>query len=224
MTIHKLLHDALKKDIVIDSAQPQKIADNGQFDFYSKRLAIGAATSIQQWAEEDASDLDSGENFADRLFALLIGVIDEDINGKLSSDQQEDFQEVREYAAQYMARLGVDSDDAESILNDWDKEAAERARDVVISNLPDGDESANDDINQFVFGTDSTAFDSATYRKMIAVRDGKKTIVKVRVSGHFTMSPAQIIALKKARLKSKTHASIRSRQRSLAMRKEMGVH
>ena len=223
MTHRTLIQEALHKNFTMDSAKPDDAQNAAAFDFHSKNLAISASASVQQWAEEDEGDLGASETFADRLFALLIGIIDEDINGKLTSNQQDEFQYIREYAAQYMRRHGVDTDDVEAILNDWDTDAAERARDVIVSSLPDGDEAA-DDINQFVFGVKATTLDSATYRPTVAIRDGQKAIVKIRIAGHFTMSPAQKTALKRARLKAKSPAAIRRREHSLALRKKMGIH
>lgn len=250
-TFNELMRDALamRKDPKPSGAEQGTTLDSAGGDFDSdgdydvKRLALAVGSSVQTWAEDD--DLADGETYADRLFALLLGIVDENKDGELSDDEQEEFSDVCEYAGQYLARHGVDEDDAATLLSEWDDDTAERVRDVLVGNLPEGDDAAKD-INDFAFGgntmdsandiTMDKAFQTPTghkqvtkgknkavYKTVVVVRGGQKTFARKRVSGKVRLSPAQKASIAKARIHSKTAQAIRNWRKSMGMRKQLGV-
>ena len=196
-------------------------------DYDDAQGGINAASIIQQWAETD--DLDQGETLADRLFQLILGSVDEDIDGELSDSEQDEFDDLCDYAGQYLSRLGVSAEDVSALLNDWDDNAAERVLDQVLNSLPDGD-AALDDINGFVFDT-SEALDSAAmskraggiYKKVRVIRQGVLKDARVRIGGSVKVSPKVKAHLAKVRGKSKSAAAIRKWKRSMGMRRKSGL-
>ena len=250
-TFNELMRDALamRKDpkpsglergVTLDSAGGGS-SDYGDYDV--KRLALAVGSSVQTWAED--GDLADGETYADRLFALFVGIVDENKDGELSDDEQEEFADVCEYAGQYLTRHGVDEDDAMALLSEWDDDTAERVRDVLVGNLPEGDGAA-EDINDFAFGgntmdsasgvTMDKAFQAPTghgqetkgknkagYKTVVVVRGGQKTFARKRITGKVRLSPAQKASIAKARLHSKSSQAIRNWRKSIKMRKQLGI-
>ena len=211
----------------------------GGADFHERRIALNAAASVQTWAEDDS--LSEGETYSDRLMALLVGIVDEDKNGELDDAEMEQFDIAREAAAQYLERLGVEQDDIEALLDEWDDDAAERVRDFVASQLPDG-ESAAEDMNEFVFGEEAEepVFDKAfqapkgagqvsrgknkaVYKTTVVVRRGVKTFARKRIAGKVRLTPAQKLSIKKARMLSHRGPANKLRARSMRLRKRWGV-
>lgn len=210
--------------VALDSASDPDM--DGDFD--DAQGGITAASIVQQWVETD--DLDQGETLADRLFQLILGSVDEDIDGEVSDAEQEEFDDLCDYAGQYLSRLGVPDDDVSALLNEWDDNAAERVVDQVLNNLPDGD-SALDDINGFVFDTSGVTLDSATiskrgsgiYKKVRVIRQGKLTEARVRIGGSVKVSSKVKAHLAKVRGKSKSAAALRKWKRSMGMRRKSGL-
>ena len=209
----------------MDSASSPPLS--GADDYTSKDIALKASTAIHQWAETD--DLDDGESYADRLLALMIGIADANHDGDITEDEQWVLTVALNTAWDYMSTLGVDDEDCNALLNDWDADAADRVRDLVASVLPDGDE-ADARINAFVFDDDqSPVFDTASvrldaaYRKVIAVRDGKKVRINKRISGQAKLSALQKIAIRKAQAKSHSASAVMKRARSMRIRHNMGL-
>lgn len=209
--------------IALDSASDPDM--DGDFD--DAQGGITAASIVQQWAETD--DLDPGETLADRLFQLILGSVDEDIDGELSDAEQEEFDDLCDYTGQYLARLNVPNEDISALLNDWDDNAAERVVDQVLKNMPDGDD-ALDDINGFVFDT-SEALDSAAmskrgggiYKKVRVIRQGVLKEARVRIGGSVKVSPKVKAHLAKVRGKSKSAAALRKWKRSMGLRRKSGL-
>lgn len=188
-----------------------------------------AASTIQQWAEVD--DLDDGETAADRLMAMMVGIADSNKDGELSDDEQEVVGTALEASWEYLSSLGVPDDDISLLLNDWDVAAGERIRDLVASVLPDGDDAASAAVDAFTFGPDDqeAMLDStgavldAAYKKVVAVRRGKKVRINKRISGTVRLSAKQKVAIRKAGMKSHSAAALARRMKSLRVRKSLGM-
>jgi hypothetical protein len=134
----------------LDSAEPEP-GDFGANGYTMADIALSAAAAVQQWAETD--DLDEGETLADRLQALMIGVADANQDGEITEDEQGVLDVALNAAWGYLACAGVSDEDASALLNDWDAETADRVLDFVASSLPEGEEAADADLDDFVFGS-----------------------------------------------------------------------
>lgn len=203
--------DVQLDNVRLDATEP--FADQW-IDAHAAELA---ASAVQQWAETD--ELGEGEGYADRLLTLLVGAVDEDIDGDLSEEESDDLLELTNAAADYLASLGVADDDIDALLNDWDNEAGERVQELVVGKLADGADAAG-----FVFGdgSDEAALD-AVYKKTIAVRKGKKVRINKRVSGTVRLSAAQKVAVAKMRRKSNTGIAKLRRKKSVRIRQKLGL-
>lgn len=205
----------------LDSAQADPCFD-GASDYAGKDYSLRAASAVQQWAETD--DLDDGESFADRLMSLVVGIVDSNKDGEITPDEQELLDIVLNSAWDYLVKLGVSDDDASALLNDWDADAGERVRDLVASVLPEGEEAAGDDLDDFAFGSgDQEPALDAAYKKVIAVRGGKKVRINKRISGTVRLSGKQKMAIKKMQIKSHGAVATMRRMKSLRIRRKSGL-
>lgn len=194
-----------------------------------ERLRLDAAVSIRQWAEGD-DDYDPGETSADRLMSLLAGTVDPMLDGEMGEDESTLFDMVRDAGWDYMASLGVDDDDISLVLNDFDSAASDRVREYIAAELPDDEDGDDEDLTNFVYGPEAeeSIFDSAlrldaTYKKKIAIRDGKKVRINKRVAGRVRLSAAQKLALKKASRKAHRAGARLKRLRSMKRRAKSGM-
>lgn len=199
----------------------QEGADSGDFD--RMQDALRAAALVQQWADDDG--LEDGETLADRLFALCVGMVDENKDGEIGNEEMPALLSLLEQVGEYLLYHGADDDDVNALLNDWDDATAERVRDVVVSSLPDSGDDGADDANAFTFGDGATeaVLDAASYRQVAAVRDGKRVMVKKRIAGTVRLSGAQKAALKKARMKAQSSDAKRKRAKSMRLRRSMNL-
>lgn len=197
---------------------------DGTGDYASTDIDLKVAAAIQEWAETDASDLDDGEGYADRLFAMLVGIADVDMDGEISDDEADVVEMAADSAWDYLSEKGVSDDDLEALLNDWDNDVAARVHELVVSKLPDGDEASADDIDAFAFGdgSDEAALD-ATYKKKVVVRKGKKMRVLKRVSGTIRLSAKQKLSVRKMLRKSHGAKATMRRAKSMRVRRQMGI-
>lgn len=154
MNMSEMLRAALKARPplmpALDSAEADAQGDLGASGYTEADIALSAAAVLQQWAETD--DLDEGETSADRLQALMIGVADANQDGEITEDEQGVLDVALNAAWDYLARAGVPDEDASALLNDWDAETADRVLDLLASYLPEGEEAADADLDDFVFG------------------------------------------------------------------------
>lgn len=195
-------------------------------DYAANDIAMKAAASVQQWAETD--DLDEGETQADRLLALMVGIADANKDGELTDEENDVVQLALSAAFDYLTSHGVDEDDAEKLLNNWDPATAERVRDMLAASLPDGEDASDADLDNFVFSDEDqeSAFDScldAVYRKTFAIRGGKKVRINKRISGTVRLSAKQKLAIRKASMKSHSAGAMMRRMKSMRLRKKMGL-
>lgn len=186
-------------------------------DYTSTDIAIKSAAAVQEWAETSPDDLDTGEGLGNRLLALLLGIADVDMDGEVGEDEQGVLDMALDAADQYLSEKGVSREDVDALLNDFDDDVAARVQELIASRLPDGEEAAAADINDFVFGdgSDEAAMD-AVYKKKIAFRKGKKTLIRKRVSGHVRLSAKQKVAVRK--MLRKTHSAAAQMHRAKSMR------
>lgn len=211
----------------LDSAKDGEDTGSPAANFTASFLASAAAAAIQQWAETD--DLDDGETYADRLVALMVGIVDANKDGELSEDEQSLLGDALNSGWDYLSSLGASDEDISALLNDWDVDAAERIRDLVAGVLPEGDDAASAAIDAFVFGPDDqeAVMDSVTldaaYKKVVAVRRGKKVRINKRVAGTVRLSAKQKVAIRKAGMKAHSAVAMARRMKSLRVRKQAGL-
>lgn len=187
-------------------------------------LRLELASALAAWAETEQDDLDGGETYTDRLNALLVSVIDSNKDGEISDKEADCLEIVYNIAAEWLAVKGVDESDISALLNDDDDEVAENVIDLVRGQLPDGEDAEQKEINDFAgLGSvaDSAVMD-ATYKKAVAFRNGKKTIIKKRVSGKVRLTSAQKMAIAKAQRKANSGPARMKRLKSIAKRVKAG--
>lgn len=230
MSMSEILRAAMKqkgrkqKPVLDDAGEGQALS--GADDYTVHDISMAAVAAVQQWAETD--DLDDGESYADRLMALIVGVADSNKDGEITEEEQGVLSVALNAGWDYLVKLGVTEEDAGSLLNDWDDEAADRVRDLVASVLPEGEDESGSEIDNFVFSDEDqeSALDAvldAVYRKKLVVRNGKKVRVNKRISGVVRLSPKQKVAIRKARMKSHSAGAMMRRMKSMRLRRKSGL-
>lgn len=217
--------------VVLDAAAD--MAASAAADYAAADLRLKAASVVQTWAATTDADLDDGETLADRLLSMIIGVADANQDGELDDDESAVCEEVAGYVWDYLSAKGVSEDDCDALLNQWNADAAVRVQDVVAADLGNaGDEGADADLDTFAFDSDSDAsvFDSAghlvldaTYKKKVAIRNGKKVRINKRISGHVKLSAKQKVAIRKMLTKSHSSAATMRRMKSMRVRRKSGL-
>lgn len=226
MSIQEALRNAMKRREsprkTLDSADGDDSELFGAEDFTIADITLAATAAIQQWVETD--DLAKGETLADRLLALMVGVADANKDGEITEDEHGVLDVALNAAYDYLLDKGVSDEDADSLLNDYDNDAAERVRDLIASVLPDGDDAASEDLDIFAFGPgDQEPAMDAAYKVKFAIRGGKKTRIRKRISGTVRLSAAQKVAIRKAQMKSHNATARMRRMKSMNMRRKMGL-
>lgn len=208
---------------VLDSIDEDSVAAAAQA-YAMQSVAMQAAAAAQEWAETTPEDLEEGEGLADRLWALLVGIADENQDGELDEAEQAVVETAGTAVWEYLSGKGVSDDDIDAIMNgepDAANAAADRVVQMLAAKLPDDDEAA-DDMDDFAFSDQGAVFD-AVYKKKMAIRDGKKVRVMKRISGRVVLTSKQKVAIKKAALKSRSAAAVHKRMKSMRKRKAMGL-
>ena len=199
--------------------------DSDQFgpasDYASTDVALKAVAAVQEWVETD--DLERGETLADRLFAILVGIADADMDGEIGDDEAGVFEMAANAAWDYLDSKGVPEDDISALLNDFDTDAADRVQELLAERLPDG-EAADAELDAFVFGDGSDeAVMDAVYKKRLVVRGGKKVRVNKRISGTVRLTSKQKMAVRKMLRKSHSAGAQMRRAKSMRIRKRMSA-
>lgn len=216
--------EARAKKPILDAAGDAPAALVGVDDFTMKDIALSAVAAIQQWAETDTSELDSGETMADRLMSLMIGVADANKDGELTEDENAVMDVALNAGWDYLTKMGVTEEDASALLNDWDADTADRVKELATAALPEGEGAAADDMNSFVFGPgDQEPMLDAAYKKMVAFRGGKKVRINKRISGTVRLSAKQKVAVRKMQMKSHSAAARMNRAKSMRGRAKAGL-
>lgn len=196
----------------------------GAGDFSLKDISLSAVAAIQQWAETDPLELDSGETMADRLQSLMIGVADMNKDGALTDDEYGVLEVALNTGWDYLVKMGATDEDAGALLNDWDTDTADRVRELVAASLPEGEDAAGADMDSFVFGPgDQEPMLDAAYKKMTAFRGGKKVRINKRISGTVRLSAKQKIAIRKMQMKSHSAGARMKRMKSMSARSKAGL-
>lgn len=221
---------ARKSTTTLDSAN----AGNGKGDgttmdaasgeYADQSVSMMAVAVVNEWAT--TTDLDKGETFADRLVMMLMGIADSDGNGEIGEDETLVIQAAMTAAYGYMVNLGASEEDAAAIFDDGEASAsaAERVRDLVAANLPEGDAAEGELLDSVIFTPEDQepVMDSA-YKRKVAIRHGKKVIINKRISGTPHLSPKQKLGLAKARRKANGAAAMARRMKSMRKRQQMGL-
>lgn len=196
------------------------------------------AAALQQWAETAPADLGEGETMADRLFALCVGIADDNKDGELTNEEIAVVTTCLENAYDYLVGKGVSDDDATALLQDGSDEAAQRVAEFLKGALPEGEDGEMADVDSFAFDSESSEslFDAvlsevfkddpvldAVYKKKLVVRGGRKLRINKRVSGRVVLSAAQKIAIRKARRKAHSSVARVHRAKSMKMRARSGL-
>lgn len=207
----------------LDAANPAVVLDAAG-DYQDSDTALAAVAAVQEWAETAPSELDEGEGSGDRLFSLLAGIADQDMDGEVSEAEADIINDAANAAADYMIAKGVPEEDAVALLTEFDNDLADRVQELVLSELPDGDEAASEEADQFVFGdgSDESVMD-ATYRKKVVIRRGKKVRINKRVAGKVRLTAKQKIAVRKMLRKTHSAAAKMRRAKSMRVRRRAGL-
>lgn len=228
MDTKQLLRDAMRKPIAPEQVKETVALDSanaptgGAGDYAEKDVELKGVTALHQWVETD--DLDDGEGYADRLMALFVGIADENKDGDIGEDEQMVLEIALGAAWDYLVASGVTETDADALLNDWDEEAAERVRDFLAGVMPEGEDTAASEVDAFVFSdSDQEPALDAAYKKVLAVRRGRKVRIRKRISGHVRLSAKQKVAIRKARMKSHSAKATMRRFKSVRLRKKLGL-
>lgn len=208
---------------VLDAANPAVVLDAAG-DYQDSDTALKAVAAVQEWAETPPSDLEQGEGSGDRLFSLLAGIADDDMDGEISDAEADIINDAANVVADYLIAKGVPEADAIALLEEFDNELADSVQELVLTALPDGDEAAAEEIDQFVFGdgSDESVMD-ATYRKKVVIRRGKKVRINKRVSGRVRLTAKQKVAVRKMLRKTHSAAAQARRARSMRVRQKAGL-
>lgn len=221
-TLRNALKHRGKTGKTLDSAEGVDSEPFGAAEFTIADISLAAAAAIQQWVETD--DLVRGESLADRLLALMVGIADANKDGEITDDEQGVLDVAFNAAYDYLFNKGVSEDDADALLNDYDNDAAERVRDLIASVLPEGEDAASEDLDNFTFGaSDQEPAMDAAYKMKFAIRGGKKTRIRKRISGTVRLSAAQKVAIRKAQMKSHNATARMRRAKSMKIRNKMGL-
>lgn len=206
-----------ERRLALDSAKEETFDSAAKYELMSARL--DAASAVKQWVADD--DLDEGETSADRLQALLVGVANNNQDGELTDDEQEVFLAAAEATWDFLSAFGVDDEDLDALLNEWDVDTAVRIQELLASEMDDEDDT---EMDNFVFGPEAqeAVFD-ATYKKRMVIRGGKKVRINKRVSGKVRLSGKQKMSLRKAQLKSRSAGAKMRRVKSMKKGVKMGL-
>lgn len=221
-----------KDDVVTDDVT------NTAAVFQEQAIASDAMNLLNEWLDTDESDLDSDEGFGDRLYHLMIGLADENKDGDISDDEAEIINVGLNAVADYLVAKGVDEDKVVSLLEEFDNNLANNVREIVLANLPEGEEALFEDMDKVIFSAEEnqSVLDSvqrmaekqgltldAVYRKTFAIRHGKKMRINKRISGKVRLSAKQKVAIRKAQRKAQTGAAKLRRLKSFRLSKRLGL-
>lgn len=192
---------------------------NAPASLFTDEMRQEAVNIVQEWAE---SELEAGEGFGDRLYALIVGTAT-DGDEEMSDDEAEYAASVAELVGDYLEGKGIDSADVDSLLSDdpsFDNDVAARIHDALLDKLPQGEDAMLDDADKFVSGDDDEMLD-AVYKKVVAIRGGKKVRIKKRVSGHVRLTAGQKSAVRKMQRKAFSGAAKMKRAKSMRLRQRL---
>jgi len=186
---------------------------------FTDEMRVEAAAVVEEWADTDT--LDEGEGFGDRLYALVVGNAT-DGDGEMTDDESEYAADLAQLVGDYLEARGIDGDDIDALLDNFENDIAARVHDVLLDKMPQGEEAMLDATDRFVNGDaeDGEMMD-ATYRKVLAIRQGKKVRLNKRIGGTVKLTAGQKSAVRKMQRKAFSGTAKRKRARSMRIRMKM---
>lgn len=200
---------------MLDAVKPE----NAPGTLFTDEMRQDAVNIVQEWSE---SELDEGEGFGDRLYALIVGSATEG-DEDLTDDEADYAAAVAELVGDYLEGKGIEAADVDALLSDdpsFDNDVAARIHDALLDNLPQGDDAMLDDADNFINGNDDEMLD-AVYKKVVAIRGGRKVRIKKRVSGRVRLTAAQKGAIRKMHKKAFSGAAKMKRAKSMRLRQRL---
>jgi len=197
---------------MLDALKPE----NAPPVLHTEEMRQDAVSIVQEWAE---SELEESEGFGDRLYALIVGTAS-DGDDDLTDDEAEYAAMLAEQVGDYLEGKGIDAADIDSLLADdpsFENDVAARIHDALLDKLPQGEDAMLDDADKFVSGEDDEMLD-AVYKKVVAIRGGKKVRIKKRISGRVRLTAAQKGAVRKMQRRAFSGAAKMKRAKSMRMR------
>lgn len=192
---------------------------NAPAALFTEEMRQEAVSIVQEWAE---SELEAGEGFGDRLYALIVGSAT-DGDEEMNDDEAEYAASLAELVGDYLEGKGADSADVDSLLGDdpsFGNDVAARIHDALLDQLPQGEDAMLDDAEKFVSGDDDEMLD-AVYKKVVAIRAGKKVRIKKRISGRVRLTAAQKGAVRKMQRKAFSGQAKMKRAKSMRLRNRL---
>jgi hypothetical protein len=207
---------------VFDGDEP--VAQDAASNFQISSMRLSVAAGVAAWAETSEDDLEAGENMADRMDALMVGVLDMDKDGELDDDELSLLDMMYNVLSEFLLKKGCEPADVDRFINDGDEDAALAIHEFVAGSLANGEDEELDELHSFAFDADSDAsVMDAAYKMKSVVRGGKKMRVRKRISGRVRLSSKQKMGIKKMLRKSHSAAAQMSRAKSMRRRKSMGM-
>ncbi|CDG00372.1 hypothetical protein [Avibacterium paragallinarum] len=224
---------ANKNAMILDSAEEDK-PDNRLALFQEQQIASEALNYFSEWCETNEEDLEENEGFGDRLLGLMIAVADDNQDGELDDDEQEVVTIGLNAVYDYLISKGVSEENAGALLDDFDNDLARNIHEFILTKLPQGEEEMQGEMDALIFSTEENEavldgaladelITDAAYRKVFAIRNGKKMRINKRISGKVRLTAKQRTAIRKAQRRANTGAAKMRRLKSFKMRRRMGL-
>ena len=223
----------LRKLMTVDSASEKKQAsplspedrkltmDAIASDYAARDTSLKATAVVQEWVEIPPDDLDPNEGYADRLYGMLLGFIDENQDGEITDEEQEVFDSYANAVGAYLSKKGVTDADIEKLLSDWDNEAAESIIDYLAGELDDNDA----DLDEMAFSPEEQEPIFDAVGKQWGISNGKKVLKKIQGFGpKVKRSIKQVMSLKKALRRAFSPDAMRKRAKSMRLQQKMGLN
>ena len=186
------------------------VLDSAEEDMAEKMGKADAMAAALQWVED-------GEYTYDALDNLVYGMTIEDPEADEPEVDEEAYTEMLNGVAGALVELGASKDGVVSFLQDEDDEAGE----IIGNKLSAIMDSVTDD--DFTLISRYAAGGMVLDAMEKVVRDGEVTWIQKKPRKKRIMTAAQKIALKAARMKAHTGASMRKRKKSMRIRKTSGL-
>ncbi len=223
-----------KGTMILDNAAEDNEPDNRLALFQEQAIASDALNYFTEWCETTEDDLEEDEGFGDRLFGLMIAVADDNQDGELDDEEQELVTIGLNAVYDYMVSKGVSEENAGALLNDFDNDLARNIHEFILGKLPQGEDEMQDEMDALIFSTEENEpvldgalandlVTDAAYRKVFAIRNGRKMRINKRISGKVRLSAKQRQAIRKAQRRANTGAAKMRRLKSFKMRRRMGL-
>jgi hypothetical protein len=171
--------------------------------YAAQNIKLRVAHLLHQWVE-DEEDAEEDADYGQMLAELFTTFADEDNDGEITAEEEEIFEHALAAGWDYLAENGIDEEDIDLVLNEFDPDAAARVREALKAALPDGEDEAQDKIDAFAFSDseEGSVFDSAltldAYKKQRVIRNGVAVIKRVWKGAKRRLSAARKAALRKA--------------------------